>query len=82
MTEVTADVVVVAATAEEQAVSAVAVAAVQRARPIAAVRPLTVNFHSVAIARSGQEDAVAVGTGYAVTGYTVKGGPLPGAVVS
>ena len=71
----------VVATAEAHVVSFVAVAA-QRARPKVAVRPLIAYFRTVAIARSGQEDTVAIGAGYAVTVYAVKGGPLPGAVVA
>ena len=83
MTEVTeAAVPVVAATVEGQAASVVAAVAAQRARPIVAAIPLIVNFRTVAIARSGQEDAVAIGAGYAITIYAIKGSPIPGAVVA
>ena len=71
---------VVAAATEVQAAGVVAVTAIQRARPIEAVGPPKVDYRSVAVARSGQKDAVAVGAGYAVTVNTVKGGPLPSPV--
>ena len=73
----------VAAAEGVQAVSVVAVfAIIQRARPIVAVGAPAVDFRTVAVARKGQEDAVAVGAGYAVTVNTVKGCPLPSAVVA
>ena len=68
--------------AEEQVVSFVAAAATQRTRPIVAQGAPFADSRTVAVARSGQEDAVAVGAGYAVTLYVVKGGPSPSAVVA
>ena len=73
---------VVEAAVEAQAVGAVADTAIQRTRPIVAVGTLIEDSRTVAVARSGQEDAVAVGAGYAVTVNTVKGCPLPSAVVA
>ena len=67
---------------DAQVVSAVAVTATQRARPKVAAVALAGDSRTEAAARSGQEDAVAVGAGYAVTVNTVKGSPLPSAVVA
>ena len=78
---VAAVVPVVVAAAEDQVVSAAAEAAIQRTRPIVAGAPAE-NIRTVAVARSGQEDAVAVGAGYAVTGYAMKGSPSPSTVVA
>ena len=74
---------VVAAAAEAMAVSVVAVVAVQRTRPIVAAGAagaMADGSRTDAVARSGQEYAVAVGAGYAVTVNTVKGCPLPSAL--
>ena len=49
----------------------------QRARPIEAFRPLVADSRAGAIARSGQEDAVAIGAGYAVAVNAVKSSPHP-----
>ena len=82
MTVVTAVVLTeVVAAVEAQEASAEAVVVAQRARPIVAVSPLVVDSRTVAIARSGQKDAVAVGAGYALTINAVKSGPSPSAVV-
>ena len=72
---------VVTTAIEEQGVSAVAVIAVKRRQPVETVATSAADHRSVAIARSGEEDAVAVGTGDAVTVYAVLGGPSPSAVV-
>lgn len=66
---------------ETQVVSVAADTDIQRARPIEAVGPPIVGSRTEAVARSGQEYAVAVGAGYAVTVNAVKCGPLPSAVV-
>lgn len=82
MTEV-AVVAVPAATAaaEVQAASAVAVIAVKRRRPVVTVATSVVGSRTVAIARSGEKDAVAVGAGNFVTVYAVLCCPVPGALV-
>ena len=72
----------VLAAVEVQVVGVVAATAIQRTRPIVAVGTLTDDYRTAAAARSGQEDAVAVGAGYAVTVNAVKGGPSPSAVVA
>ena len=76
-----ADKVVVGAD-EVQAASVAAAAALQRTQPIVAAGALVVGFRTVAVARKGQEYAVAVGAGYAVTVNAVKGGPSPSAAVA
>ena len=60
-----------------KAASVAVAAAVKRRRPVASS---AVDFRTVAIARSGKEYAVAVGTGDAVTVYAVLGGQSPSAV--
>ena len=72
---------VVVAAVEVQEVGEAAVTAIQRTRPIVAAGTLIEDSRTAAVARSGQEDAVAVGAGYAVTLYAVKGGPSPSAAV-
>ena len=81
---VVADVVVVpevTAAAEVQVVSVVAAIAAKRRRPAATVATSVVGSRTVAIARSGQEDAVTVGAGHLVTVYAVLGCPSPGTLV-
>ena len=69
------------AAAEVQAASEVAVIADKRRRPVETVATSVVGFRSVAIARSGEEDAVTVGAGDLVTVYAVLGYPSPGTLV-
>ena len=62
---------VVIAAAEVQAVSAAAATAEKRRRPVVTVSTSAVGSRSGAKARSGEEDAVTVGTGDFVTVYAV-----------
>ena len=72
---------VVLVAVEAQVASVVAAIAVKRRRPVATDTTSVVGFRAVAIARSGEEDAVAVGAGDLVTVYAVSGCPGPGTLV-
>ena len=71
---------VVEAAREAQVVSVVAAAAVKRRRPVVTAATSVADFSPAAIARSGQEDAIAVGTSNLVTFYTVLRSPSPSAL--
>ena len=83
-TETAATVVVspvVIITAEVQEASSIAVA-VKRRRPVATIATYAAaGSLPVAIARSGEEDAITVGAGHFVTVYTIEFSPLPCTVV-
>ena len=79
-----ADVVVqvIETTVEDQVVSSVAESAVKRRRPVATVATSVVEIRTEAVARSREEDAVAVlFAGDFVTFYTVLGCPTPSTVI-
>ena len=73
---------IVVAAEEVQAVSEVTVIAVKRRRPVVTADTSVDGFRTVAIARSGEEDAVAVGAGNLVTFNAILGCPSPGAVIA
>ena len=73
---------VVVAAAEVQVASvAAATAAAKRRRPVVPVATSVVGSRSDAIARSGEEDAVAVRAGDLVTVYAILSCPSPGTLV-
>ena len=61
---------VVAAAAEVEAARVVAVALVQRARPVGTVRATAVDLRAVAKARSGKKDTIPIRTGNLITIYS------------
>ena len=70
---------VMAATPEVEAVRAVGT--VRRRTPVATARTIVVKRSTAAIARSRQEDVVAVGANDLITTYTINGCPVPGTVI-
>ena len=83
MTVVAVAVVPVEIAAAEVQVESVEVAiAVKRRRPAETVANFVVDSRTVAVARSGKEDAVAVGAGDLVTVYAILGCPGPSAVIA
>ena len=73
---------VIEAAAEVQVVGAVAAASAQRTRPVVAVAATAAEMRTVAVARSREEDAVAVSTGYRVTINAVLCCPGPSAAIT
>ena len=83
MTEVAVAVVpIVIAAVEAQRVSVVAATVAKQRRPVETVATSDVGLRTVAIARSGEEDAVSVGAGDLVTVYALLGCPTPSAVIT